>query len=108
MKVAITGASGFIGRRLLKNFQNAGYDQSVLSRNAGTNLPAGVRGFGWDPMKGPPPEDSLRDRDVVVQIVVEAGFYGWTHDRIALKLNNQRQALNQGCIRNHVDFEQGG
>src|SRR5262249_17608362 len=49
MIITMTGASGLIGRRLLKEFGAAGYEIRVLSRHSGTNLPAGVKLFVWDP-----------------------------------------------------------
>lgn len=55
MIIVVSGASGFIGRRLLKNFTAAGYEIRVLSRHTGTNMPPGVRLFAWDPLGGPPP-----------------------------------------------------
>ena len=61
MNIVITGASGFIGRRLLRNLAKDGHSLHVLSRHAGTNLPGGVRLSVWDAMKGPPPADALRD-----------------------------------------------
>jgi uncharacterized protein (TIGR01777 family) len=78
LTITISGASGFIGRRLLKNFMAAGYALRVLSRNAGTNLPAGVKLFAWDPMKGPPPEESLRGADAVVHLAGESVAQRWT------------------------------
>lgn len=78
MIVVMTGASGFIGRRLLKNFTTAGYAIRVLSRHAGTNLPPGVQLFPWDPMQGPPPVECLRDADVVVNLAGEPVSQRWT------------------------------
>ena len=52
MKIAISGASGFIGRRLLKNLAAAGHTIHVLSRHAGTNMPPSVKVSVWDPVKG--------------------------------------------------------
>src|SRR3954453_20795658 len=76
--IVVTGASGFIGRRLLKNFITAGYEIRVLSRHAGTNLPPGVKLFAWDPMQGPPPEESLRDAGVVVHLAGEPVAQRWS------------------------------
>lgn len=80
MTTVITGASGFIGRRLLKNFAAAGYEIRVLSRHAGTNLPPGVKLFVWDPVQGPPPEESLRDSDIVVHLAGEPVAQRWTEE----------------------------
>jgi nucleoside-diphosphate-sugar epimerase len=43
VKIVISGASGFIGRRLLKTLGQSGHSLHVLSRHQGTNLPPGVR-----------------------------------------------------------------
>jgi len=69
--LTMTGAAGLIGRRLLMEFGAAGYEIRVLSRHSGTNLPAGVKLFVWDPVQGPPPAESLRDAGAVVHLAGE-------------------------------------
>ena len=64
MKVVITGASGFIGRRLLKALAQRGHSLHVLSRHAGTNLPPGVGISVWDAIKGPPPGSRPLDHEM--------------------------------------------
>jgi uncharacterized protein (TIGR01777 family) len=76
--IVVTGASGFIGRRLLKNFAAAGYEIRVLSRHAGTNLPNGIKGFAWNPVQGPPPEESLRGADAVIHLAGEPVVQRWS------------------------------
>jgi len=76
--IVVTGASGFIGRHLLKNFIIAGYEIRVLSRHAGTNLPPGIKLFAWDPLQGPPPEESLHDAGVVVHLAGEPVAQRWS------------------------------
>jgi uncharacterized protein (TIGR01777 family) len=78
VNITLTGASGLIGRRLLKNFATAGYGLRVLSRHAGTNLPPGVAISVWDPMQGPPPEESLTNADAVVHLAGEPVAQRWT------------------------------
>src|SRR5690348_4590579 len=78
MNITISGASGFIGRRLLKLLGGAGHSLHVLSRHAGTNLPNGVRLSVWDPMKGPPPRESLEGADAVVHLAGEPVAQRWT------------------------------
>ncbi len=80
MNIAITGASGFIGRRLLKILAKDGHKLHVLSRHAGTNLPNGVRLSVWDAMKGPPPLDALRDATAVIHLAGEPVAQRWTAD----------------------------
>ncbi len=78
MIITITGASGFIGRRLMKVLTAAGHELKVLSRHAGTNLPAGATLFPWDPLQGPPPEKSLRCSDAIIHLAGEPVAQRWS------------------------------
>jgi uncharacterized protein (TIGR01777 family) len=80
VKIVISGASGFIGRRLLKTLAQGGRSLHVLSRHQGTNLPPGVRLFTWNPVKGAPPEDALRDADAVFHLAGEPVAQRWSDD----------------------------
>ncbi|HEY1241820.1 MAG TPA: TIGR01777 family oxidoreductase [Bryobacteraceae bacterium] len=79
MNITISGASGLIGRRLLKVLSSAGHSLHVLSRHAGTNLPTGVGLLSvWDPMKGQPPRESLNRADVIIHLAGEPVAQRWT------------------------------
>jgi len=78
VKIVISGASGLVGRRLLKNLSAAGHSIHVLSRHAGTNLPPGVKLSTWDPVKNQPPEESLRDAAAVIHLAGEPVAQRWT------------------------------
>jgi uncharacterized protein (TIGR01777 family) len=80
VKIAITGASGLIGRRLLKALAAEGHTLHVLSRHAGTNLPAGVKLSAWDPVKGEPPAEALENTDAVIHLAGEPVAQRWTTD----------------------------
>ncbi len=54
-----------------------GHRLHVLSRHAGTNLPAGVGLTVWDPL-GPAPEAPLRDADAVLHLAGEPVAQRWT------------------------------
>lgn len=66
-----------IGRRLLKTLAQRGHTLRVLSRHAGTNLPAGVAISAWDPIKGPPGADALRGADAVIHLAGEPVAQRW-------------------------------
>jgi uncharacterized protein (TIGR01777 family) len=68
VSITISGASGLIGRRLLKVLAKEGQSLTALSRHAGTNLPPGVRLALWNPAKGEPPADALREADAVIHL----------------------------------------
>lgn len=80
MKITISGASGLIGRRLMKSLAADGHALNVLSRHAGTNMPGGVRLSVWDPPKGEPPAESLLDSDAVIHLAGEPVAQRWTAD----------------------------
>lgn len=89
MTITITGASGFIGRRLMKALSNSGHTIRVLSRHAGTNLPVGVKLYAWDPLKGPPPSESLEGADAVVHLAGEQVAQRW-NDEVKQKIRDSR------------------
>ncbi len=68
MNISISGASGLIGRRLLKLLAKDGHSLTALSRHAGTNLPPGVRLAVWDAAHGEPAADGLRDADAIIHL----------------------------------------
>lgn len=80
MKITISGASGLIGRRLLKTLGNAGHSLHVLSRHAGTNLPPNVRISVWDALRGEPPAAALEDADAVIHLAGAPVAQRWTDD----------------------------
>ena len=80
MNITISGASGLIGRRLLRNLGASGHALTVLSRHAGTNLPPGVGIAAWDPMQGPAPEDGVRSANAVIHLAGEPVAQRWNAD----------------------------
>ena len=91
MNVTISGASGFIGRRLLKVLGGAGHSLHVLSRHAGTNLPNGVRLSVWDPVNGTPPRESVENADVVIHLTGEPVAHRWNAE-IKRRIRDSRVA----------------
>lgn len=84
MKIAVTGATGFVGRPLVRNLLARGHDVVVLTRNpekARAGLPALCEARSWDPHRATPPE-LLRSIDVVVHLAGESVAGGrWTEQR---------------------------
>jgi uncharacterized protein (TIGR01777 family) len=80
VNIAITGASGLIGRRLIDLLASQGHALRVLSRRGGASLPPGVRLSVWDPEQGEPPADALCDSDAVVHLAGENVAQRWTAD----------------------------
>jgi uncharacterized protein (TIGR01777 family) len=78
MNITLTGASGFIGRRLMKLLSSSGHSLHVVSRHAGTNLPPGVKISVWDAAAGLPPDTSLRGAECVIHLAGEPVAQRWT------------------------------
>lgn len=82
MKLAVTGATGAIGRRLVEALAGRGDDVLVLSRDpdrARDALGGAVEAAAWpDPKSGPAPADALAGRDVVVNLMGEPVAQRWT------------------------------
>jgi uncharacterized protein (TIGR01777 family) len=78
MNITITGANGFIGRRLVQLLSAKGHTLRALCRRPVADFPAGVEVSLWDAMGGPPPEASLRDADAVIHLAGEPVSQRWT------------------------------
>ncbi|MBM3746613.1 MAG: TIGR01777 family protein [Acidobacteria bacterium] len=75
MKIALTGASGFIGRRLIERLRAGGHALHVLGRRAAAGLPFSFWDAGGENL---PPEESLREADAVVHLAGEPVAQRWT------------------------------
>jgi uncharacterized protein (TIGR01777 family) len=70
LRVAVTGATGLIGRSLVARLQAHGEEVTVLSRDpeqACVKL-KGVEAVGWDPLNEPAPVAALSGRDAVMHL----------------------------------------
>jgi hypothetical protein len=80
MRVTLTGATGFIGNRLLKRLLAEGHSVHLLVRSARTGLPPGVERSIWNTLEGDPPAASLAQADAVIHLAGEPVAQRWTPD----------------------------
>jgi uncharacterized protein (TIGR01777 family) len=94
MRIAITGATGLIGRRVVAALRERGDDVTVLSRDPGraskqleqSMQPAGAHdetsgaldAQGWDPTREPAPAQALTGRDAIVHLAGENIAQRWS------------------------------
>jgi uncharacterized protein len=78
-----------VGRRLMKLLAGDGHSLQVLSRHAGTNVPAGVRVWAWDPMKGEAPAEALDGTDAVIHLAGEPVAQRW-NDEVKRRIRESR------------------
>jgi len=81
MRVAVTGATGFIGSRLVEKLEASGIGWMALSRNvakARERLPGAVDIAHWDPPRQPPDRGKLEGLDAVVHLAGQPVAQRWT------------------------------
>jgi uncharacterized protein len=99
MRVAVTGATGMIGRALVSELRERGDDVTALSRSgARARERLGVETLEWRHPKGErPPLDALRGRDAVVHLLGETAAQRWS-DEARREIRDSRVL----CTRNLV------
>jgi len=82
MRVAVTGATGLVGRALAGALSDRGDEVTALSRDAERAKRAlGTDAATWaDPKAGSPPLDALRGLDAVVHLLGEPIAQRWSDD----------------------------
>jgi uncharacterized protein (TIGR01777 family) len=77
MTITITGATGFIGSKLVQKLMDRGHNLHVLGRKRSDNLPSAVKFWAWDSMRGEPPAESLEGSGAVIHLAGEPVAQRW-------------------------------
>jgi len=78
MNIAITGGTGFIGRRLVRRLIAAGHSIHLLVREARTGFGPQVQISVWDALDIEPAPESLAEADAVIHLAGEPISQRWT------------------------------
>jgi hypothetical protein len=78
MDIAITGASGFIGVRLVQNLLQSGHSVHALGRKRSRALPEAVRFSEWNSAETEPAGESLATADAIIHLAGEPVAQRWT------------------------------
>ena len=89
MKVMLTGASGFIGRRLIQRLVADGHTLHLLGRNRPAGLPPEAAFSEWDANSGEIPEEAFRRLDAVIHLAGEPVGQRWNRE-IKSRIRNSR------------------
>ena len=84
-KIVIAGASGFIGKQIVKYFEKKGDTVLLLSRK-----PQGLHAHFWDPEKGELDPALLEGADVVINLCGESVLGRWNQ--------NKKQAIQENRL----------
>ena len=98
MRVALTGATGLVGRRLVAALRERGDDVTVLSRSPDRARAAlDVEAAAWDPAAGPAPAEALAGRDAVVNLAGEPVAQRW-NDEVKRRIHDSRVAGTRNLV----------
>ncbi len=93
MTYVLTGATGFIGKRLVNALLEKGHEVRVLTRNvtkAQAGLPPQVKTFAWDPMTQQAPHAALSGSHAVIHLAGEGvAEKRWSRAQ-KIKINDSR------------------
>ncbi|HTA69159.1 MAG TPA: TIGR01777 family oxidoreductase [Bryobacteraceae bacterium] len=78
MTITVTGATGFIGNRLVHDLLRAGHSIHALGRERSAGLPQAVGFSEWQSTEGEPPPESLATADAIVHLAGEPVAQRWT------------------------------
>lgn len=78
MQITLTGASGFIGHRLVTQLDARGHQLHLLGRAPRKGMLAAARFSIWDAAASEPPAESLEGSDAVVHLAGEPVAQRWT------------------------------
>ncbi len=77
MNVTVTGATGFLGQRLLASLAEVGHSVWTLGRKRPRSAPSSIQFSEWNAEAEPPPE-SLAHADAVIHLAGEPVAQRWT------------------------------
>src|SRR5262245_46865205 len=80
MRITLTGASGFIGSRLVAQLDSRGHQLHLLGRAPKKGMLAAARFSIWDAAGSEPPLDALEGADAIVHLAGEPIAQRWTAD----------------------------
>ncbi len=100
MRVTVTGATGLIGARLVRELRDRGDEVTVLTRNPqkAREALAGVGAVEWsDPTSTAAPAEALAGRDAVVHLAGEPVAQRWSDD-VKRRIRSSRELGTRNLV----------
>ncbi|MCX6609402.1 MAG: TIGR01777 family oxidoreductase [Acidobacteria bacterium] len=80
MRIALSGATGFLGRHLIDRLCADGHSIALLSRRPVTGLPSAVETYLWNPPKVEAPPQAFDGADAIIHLAGATVNQRWTKD----------------------------
>jgi uncharacterized protein len=99
VRVAVTGATGLIGTRIVRALQARGDEVTVLSRDAlrAREALGDVDAHAWTPVDGPAPTAALSGRDGVIHLAGEPVAQRWS-DAARRRIHDTRELGTRNLV----------
>src|SRR4051812_9875009 len=97
-KITITGATGFIGTRLVKRLMDAGHSVHVLGRSRRPELSSLAAFSPWDAMTSDAPDHALNASEVVIHLAGEPVGQRW-NEEVKRRIRDSRVIGTRNLVR---------
>jgi len=98
MRTTLTGATGFLGARLVSELASAGHELSILGRHQGSALPPAARFTTWDSTGDEPPPESLVGAEAVINLAGEPVARRW-NEEVKRRIRSSRVDGTRNLVR---------
>src|SRR5579863_5996931 len=98
MRITLTGATGFLGARLVSELAAAGHELSILGRHRSSALPPAARFTAWDSTRDEPPPESLAGAGAVINLAGEPVARRW-NDEVKRRIRSSRVEGTRKLVR---------
>ena len=106
MRALVTGATGFVGRRLLARLDRPVIFSRNARRAAEQLVEYHVTAHGWDPLSGPPPAEALAGVDTIFHLAGEpVGEERW-NDALRKRIADSRVVGTRNLVEGLASLDQ--
>jgi uncharacterized protein len=98
MRITLTGATGFLGSRLVTELAAEGHELSILGRHRSHALPSAARFTAWNAAQDEPPPESLAGAEAVISLAGEPLARRW-NEALKQRIRSSRIDGTRNLVR---------